>query len=113
MSNLQFYFALGVPFFTVVLMFIVSTISNRAAVSDLGKRIDDLGAGLNKRIDDLGAGLNKRIDDLRGDMNGQFTETHDKLDKVEKRLERVEDAVRVNHEARLASLEAHVFSKAS
>ncbi len=112
MSNMQFYFAMGVPFFTVVLMFIVATISNRSAINDLGKRIDDLGkrmddlgAGLNKRMDDLGAGLNKRMDDFRMDVTGR-------LERIEKKLSEVEITVRQNHESRLAVLESKVFSKA-
>ncbi len=116
MRNTQFYFATGVPFFTVALMFIVATISNRAALGDLGKRLDDFGKrfdDLGKRIDDLGkrldetsAHLNRRIDDLRIEVTGR-------LDRIEKKLDALDATVRENHESRLALLEARVFSKAS
>ena len=109
MSNLQFYFAMGVPFFTVVLMFIVATISNRSAINDLGKRIDDLGKridDLGKRVDDQSSGLNKRMDDFRIDVTGR-------LERIEKKLGELEVTVRQNHESRLAVLEAKVFTKAS
>ena len=98
MSNTQFYFALGVPFFTVMLMFVVSTISNRSAITELGKRINDMRNDMNARF---------------GDMNVRFNEVNGRLDRVENRLEQIESAVRVNHEARLATLEAHVFRTAS
>ena len=116
MNNTQLYFAMGVPFFTVVLMFIVSAISNRSALGDLGRRIDDFGKrsdDLGKRIDDIGkrleestSHLNRRIDDLRIEVTGR-------LDRIEKKLDALDATVRENHESRLALLEARVFSKAS
>ncbi len=105
MTSTQFYFGLGVPFFTVVLMYIVATISNRAAINDLkdsmallGKRIDDLGG----RINDLGL----RVNDVRTDLGVR-------LDRIERKLEVLDTEIRVSHDHRLAVLEARVLEKAS
>ena len=98
MTNTQFYFALGVPFFTVVLMYIVATVSNRASINDLRESMNLLG----KRIDDLGL----RMNDVRSDLGGR-------LDRIERNLDALDTELRVNHDRRLAVLEARVLEKVS
>ncbi len=95
MSNTQFYFALGVPFFTVVLMYIVGALSSRAAMNDVSKRIDDL------RSD-----MRASFSDLRVEMGGR-------LERIEHRLDTIDTEIRINHDHRLAVLETRVLGRVS
>jgi predicted nucleic acid-binding Zn-ribbon protein len=107
MTSAQFYFAIGLPIFSILLVWLGSTVANNRAIGALGQRIDDLG----QRIDDLG----HRIDDLRSDMGSQmkagFEAVNQRLDRLETRFDRVEDEVRKDHESRLSRLEARVFTR--
>ena len=107
MTSAQFYFAIGLPIFSILLVWLGSTVANNRAIGALGQRIDDLG----QRIDDLG----HRIDDLRSDMGSQmkagFESVNQRLDRLETRFDRVEDEVRKDHESRLSRLEARVFTR--
>ena len=88
MNNTQFYFAVGVPFFTLLLMFIVTTVSSRAAISGLRS---EMRAGFS----DLGTGLGAR------------------MDRIEKKLETTNTEIRINHHHRLAVFEARVLGRVS
>jgi predicted nuclease with TOPRIM domain len=107
MTSAQFYFAIGLPIFSILLVWLGSTVANNRAIGALGQRIDDLG----QRIDDLG----HRIDDLRSDMGSQmkagFEAVNQRQDRLETRFDRVEDEVRKDHESRLSRLEARVFTR--
>jgi hypothetical protein len=98
MTNVQFYFALGLPIFSILVVWLGSTIANHHAIGGLSKRIDDLG---------------KRIDDLRLEMRAGFEAVNNRIDRLEVRFIRIEDEVRKDHESRLARLEAKVFSSAA
>ncbi len=98
MNNTQFYFALGVPFFSLVLMYIVTTVSNRAAVNDL--RSENRAA-----INDLRSEMRAGFADLRADLGGR-------LDRIEKKQDAIDTEIRVNHDHRLAVLEARVLEPA-
>jgi len=97
MSNIQFYFAIGLPVFSILLVWLGSTVANNRAIGAVGQRLDDLG---------------KRIDDLRSEMRGGFTGLNDRMDRLDSRFDRVEDEVRKDHESRLSRLEARVFTRA-
>jgi len=111
MTSAQFYLAIGLPIFSILLVWLGSTVANNRAISALGQRIDDLG----KHIDGVGQGLGQRIDDLRSDMNAQmragFDGVNQRLDRLETRFDRVEDEVRKDHESRLSRIEARVFTR--
>jgi tetrahydromethanopterin S-methyltransferase subunit G len=107
MTSAQFYFAIGLPIFSILLVWLGSTVANNRAINALGQRIDDL----SKRIDDLGQGLGQRIDDLRSEMRAGFAAVNERIDRLETRFDRVEDEVRKDHEGRLSRLEARVFSR--
>jgi hypothetical protein len=118
MTSAQFYLAICLPIFSILLVWLGSTVANNRAINalgqridDLGKRIDDLGQGLGMRIDDLGQGLGMRIDDLRSEMRAGFAGVNERIDRLEIRFDRVEDEVRKDHEGRLSRLEARVFSR--
>jgi len=142
MTNVQFYFAVGLPIFSILIVWLGSTLVNIRAINalahridDQGKRIDELGKNLNQRIDELGKslnqrtdelgnnlnqriqdysqGLNLRIDDLRSEMRAGFASVNERLGRLETRFDRIEDEVRKDHENRLARLEARVFSSAA
>jgi len=103
MTNLQFYFAMGLPAFSILVVWLGSALVNGRAFSGLGQRID----GLGKRIDDQG----RRIDDLRSEMRDGFNQVNERLSRLETRFDRIEDEVRKDHEGRLARLEARVFAR--
>ena len=46
MTNTQFYIALGIPFFTILLVWIGSTVANRSAINDLRSEINGLAISL-------------------------------------------------------------------
>jgi hypothetical protein len=96
MTSAQFYFAIGLPIFSLLLVWLGSTVANNRAIGALGQRIDDLG---------------KRIDDLRSEMRAGFASVNERIDRLETRFDRVEDEVRKDHEGRLSRLEARVFSR--
>ena len=75
MNNTQFYFALGVPFFAVVLMYIVGTISNRAVINDLRS---EMRAGINDLRSEMRAGMN----DLRSEMHAGFSALNVRMDSL-------------------------------
>jgi hypothetical protein len=107
MTSAQFYFAIGLPIFSILLVWLGSTVANNRAIGALGQRIDDLG----KRIDDMGQGLGQRIDDLRSEMRVGFAGVNARIDRLETRFDRVEDEVRKDHEGRLSRIEARVFTR--
>jgi predicted nucleic acid-binding Zn-ribbon protein len=96
MTSAQFYFAIGLPIFSILLVWLGSTVANNRAINALGQRIDDLG---------------QRIDDLRSEMRAGFAAVNARIDRMEIRFDRIEDEVRKDHESRLSRLEARVFSR--
>ena len=113
MTNMQFYFALGVPFFTVVLMYVAGILSNRSAVNDL--RSEMRGSVNNLRSEMRGA-----VNDLRSEMRAGFTDIayrfsdlSSRMDRIEKRLDTIDTEIRISHDHRLAVLEARVLDRAS
>jgi hypothetical protein len=90
MSNIQFYFAIGLTVFSILLVWMGSTVANNRAIGALGQRIDD----------------------LRSEVRSGFEGVHNRLDRLEARFDRVEDEVRKDHEGRLPRLEARVFTRA-
>jgi hypothetical protein len=100
MTSAQFYLAIGLPIFSILLVWLGSTVANNRAIGALGQRIDDLGQG-----------LGQRIDDLRSEMRAGFEGVNQRLDRLETRFDRVEDEVRKDHESRLSRIEARVFTR--
>ena len=89
MSNLQPYLAIGLPVFSILVVWLGSTMMNNRAINALGRRIDD----------------------LRSEVRAGFDGVNNRLDRLETRFDRIEDEVRKDHEARLARLEARVFAR--
>ena len=100
MTSAQFYVAIGLPIFSILLVWVGSTVANNRAISALGQRIDDLGQG-----------LGQRIDDLRTEMRAGFAAVNARIDRLENRFDHIEDEVRKDHESRLSRLEARVFTR--
>jgi hypothetical protein len=90
MSNIRFYLAIGLPVFSILMVWLGSTVLNNRAIGALGQRIDD----------------------LRSDMRTGFEGVNHRLDRLEARFDRVEDEVRKDHEGRLSRLESRVFTRA-
>jgi hypothetical protein len=89
MTNVQLYLAIGLPVFSILIVWLGSTMMNNRAINALGQRIDD----------------------LRSEMRAGFDGVNNRLDRLETRFDRVEDEVRKDHEGRLARLEARVFAR--
>ena len=102
MTDTQFYFAIGLPMFSILVVWLGSTIVNTRAINALAQRIDDQGKS-----------LTQRIDDLRSEMKAGFDAVNGRLDRLETRLTRIEDEVHRDHESRISRLEARVFSSAA
>ena len=54
-----------------------------AIVGQVGRRIDEQGAGLNARIDELSAGLNARIDQQGAGLNGRIDDLSTRVSRIE------------------------------
>jgi len=89
MTSAQFYLAIGLPIFSILLVWLGSTVANNRAINALGQRIDD----------------------LRSEMRAGFAAVNARIDRMEIRFDRIEDEVRKDHESRLSRLEARVFSR--
>ena len=89
MSNTQFYFAIGVPFFTILLVWIGGTIANRSAISDLRGEMRGGFDAVNRRLDS---------------MDSRF-------DRMEARSDRMDNEIRKDHEHRITMLEERVFTR--
>ncbi len=98
MTNAQFYFAMGLPVFSILVVWLGSALLNGRAIAGLSQRIDDLG---------------KRIDDLRSEMRAGFDSMNERISRLETRFDRIEDEVRKDHEARLSRLESRVFARSA
>lgn len=107
MSNVQFYLAIGLPVFSILLVWLGSTLMNNRAIAAIGQRIDELG----RRIDDQAKSLGQRIDDLRSEMKSGFDNVNERLGRLEIRFDRIEDEVRKDHESRISRLETRVFTR--
>jgi hypothetical protein len=88
-TNVQLYLAIGLPVFSILVVWLGSTMMNNRAINALGQRIDD----------------------LRAEMRAGFDGVNNRLDRLETRFDRIEDEVRKDHEGQLARLEARVFAR--
>ena len=95
MTNLQFYFAIGVPFFTILVVWIGSTVANRHAIQDLRAEIHALGAS------------------LRAEMKAGFEAVDKRLTRLKTTVDRIDSEIRQNHEHRLTILEERVLGRVS
>lgn len=109
MANAQFYAAVGLPVFSILVVWLGTTASNNRAIGALGKRMDDM----NQRIEGMNQSLNQHIDDRRSEMKAGFAGVNERLSRLETRFDRIEDEVRKDHEGRLARLEARVFARSA
>ncbi len=91
MTDHQLYISVGVPFFSLILVWLGTTLFNRAALAALRTSIEDLRDALTARIDD----------------------TNQRISRIENRLDSIDNELRIGHERRLATLEAQVLRQAS
>ncbi len=111
MTNTQYYMSIGIPMFTILVVWIGSVVTNRSSMKAVNLRIEDVNLrfnDVNLRIDDL----NLRFNDLRADMNRRFDDMNRRFDRLEALLDRIDKDLRVDHEHRLTILEERVFAKA-
>jgi len=106
MTNAQFYVALAIPFFTILVVWIGSTVANRHAINDLRAEMATLGTSIRAEITTQGASI-------RAEMKAGFDAVNHRLSRLETMGERIDDEIRVGHEHRLTVLEEKVLSRAS
>ncbi len=95
MTNTQLYLAIGLPCFSILIVWLGTTLSNRQAMKGVSKSIDDLGTS------------------LRAEMKAGFNAVDQRLTRLETIVDRIEGEIRIDHEKRITVLEERVFSKAS
>ena len=115
MTNTQFSVALSVPFLTLLLTFIVTTVSNRASIQDLRS---EMRAGFSDLRTDLGGRMDRietrvdRIETRIDRIETRLGHIEIRMDRIETRLDLIDTEIRVNHDSRLAVLEARVLGRA-
>ena len=77
MTNAQFYVAIGVPFFTIIVVWIGTTVSNRTALTDF--RLSTQSA-----MNDLRSEMHASIEALRSEMKMGFDAVNQRLDRLAK-----------------------------
>jgi hypothetical protein len=109
MNNTQLYLSIGLPLFTLLLVFIAN---NRA--------IDALRSEMKTSTDALRTEIKMSTDALRTEMHAGFQMlnqrthyTHDRISRMERRLDVIDTEIRINHDSRLAVLEARILERAS
>lgn len=128
MTNTQLYLAIGLPCFSILIVWLGTTLSNRQAMKGLSKSIDDSSNNLSKSIDDLGTSLRSEMvalgtslraemkmgfDSVRAEMKTGFDAVDQRLTRLETTVDQINNEIRVGHEKRITVLEERVFSKAS
>ncbi len=103
MASGQFYISIFVPFFTLLIIYIASTILNRAAINDLRAEMRAGFEALGKRMDSLDA----RMDRLETRMD----RIEARMDRMEGKLDRLTEEVFRLHESRLSRREERVFGR--
>jgi len=84
MTNTQFCIAVVLPFVTIVITWVGTTMANRHSISDLRSE------------------MTHSLDTLRQDMNRRF-------DSLESKLDRLDTEVRKDHEMRITKLEERIL----
>ena len=97
MTDHQLYISVGVPFFSLILVWLGTSVSNRTAISGVRSSIDD---------------LRKSLDHLRDSINIRIDDTNQRIGRMEAKLDSIDSEIRTGHERRLAMLEATVFKRA-
>ena len=103
MSNSQLYISVGVPFFTLLIVYIASAISNRSTVDSLRAEMRAGFESLGKRLDGLDARLDR--------MDTRMDRIELRLDRMDGKLDRIAEDVYKLHESRISRLEERVFSR--
>ena len=109
MSNTQFYLTLGVPFLTLLLVYITSVISNRSAINDLRSEMRAGFDALRSEMHGSSDALRSETGALRSEMHLGFGSMNERLSRIEQRLDLLDTDVRISHEHRLSVLEARVL----
>ncbi len=105
MNNTQLYLSIGLPLFTLLLVFLANNRAIDALRSEMKTSSDALRSETSALRTEMQAGfqmLNKRIDD-----------TNERIGRLERRLDTIDTEIRINHDSRLAVLEARILERAS
>jgi hypothetical protein len=108
MTDHQLYISVGVPFFSLILVWLGTSVSNRSVILGVRSSIDDL----RKSLDDTRVALAMRIDDTKASINLRIDDTNQRIGRMEGKLDSIDTEIRTGHERRLAMLEATVFKRA-
>ncbi|HVC90734.1 MAG TPA: hypothetical protein VND66_08950 [Acidobacteriaceae bacterium] len=106
MTTSQLYLAIFVPCFSILIVWLGSTLSNRQGMKSLSKSIDDLGTSLRSEMATLALSL-------RAEMKTGFDAVDQRLTRFEATVDRIDGEIRIDHERRIVKLEEKILSKAS
>ncbi len=116
MNNTQLYLSIGLPLFTLLLVFIANNRAIDALRSEMKTGNDALRAEMKTSND----ALRSEMSTLRNEMqtgfqmlNKRIDDTNERIGRMERRLDTIDTEIRINHDSRLAVLEARVFNRAS
>ena len=120
MNNTQLYLSIGLPLFTLLLVFIANNRAIDALRSEMKTGSDALRSEMKTGNDALRAEMKASIDALRTEMqvgfqlvNRRIDDANERIGRMERQLDTIDTEIRINHDSRLAVLEARVFNRAS
>ncbi len=95
MTNTQYYIAVGIPFFTILLVWLGTSVSNKHSADAMRAAIEALGVS------------------IRAEMKTGFDAVNRRLDRLETIVDRIDGEIRIDHERRIVKLEERLLTKAS
>ena len=138
MNNTQLYLSIGLPLFTLLLVFIANNRAIDALRSEMKTNMDALRNEMKTNMDALRSEMKTNMDALRSEMkisndalhndmsalraemqagfqmlSKRIDDTNERIGRLEHRLDTIDTEIRINHDSRLALLEARILERAS
>ena len=108
MTNTQYYISIGVPFFTILLVWLGTSVSNRNNMDAVRASIDALAVSLRAEMKLGFDAVNQRFDAV----NQRIDAVEKRLGRLETIVDRIEGEIRIDHERRITVLKGRLLSRA-
>lgn len=102
----QNYIDVGIPFLTILLVWLGTSLSNKRSTEATRASIEALGVSIRSE-------MKTGFDAMRAEMKLGYDAIDKRLGRFEAIVDRVEGEIRIDHERRITVLEERVFPKAS